>query len=72
MTLFESSKFLGLFLNKGQAGVAASLPRTVGWRTKEMEERTVDLLLHGLRGFTAEIAEDAVVEDDVVSQPFLD
>ena len=37
-----------------------------------MEERAVNLLLHGLRGFAAEIAEDAVVEDDVVSHPSLD
>ena len=48
------------------------LPRTVSRVAEEVEERAVNLLLHGLRGFAAEIAEDAVVEDDVVSHPLLD
>ena len=37
-----------------------------------MEEGAVNLLLHRLRGFVAEVAEDAVVEDDVSGLPFLD
>ena len=59
-------KFTGIF------NLAYFLPRTVGGCTEEVEEGAVNLLLHRLRGFVAEVAEDAVVEDDVTSLPSLD
>ena len=48
------------------------LPRTVGGRAEEVEEGAINLLLHRLCGFIAEITEDAVVEDDVPGLPSLD
>jgi len=59
-------KFTGIF------NLAYFLPRTVGGCAEEVEESAVNLLLHRLRGFVAEVAEDAVVKDDVTGLPSLD
>ena len=41
------------------------LPHSVGWGGEEVEDGAVDFLLNGVGGLRSQVAEHAVVEDDV-------